>query len=57
LMGNHLMGNHRVQHTRYGCSPFEQGASLNLPLGPAQRGKVTLSDLRSPHTISQPDFC
>jgi hypothetical protein len=41
--GDHLvMGNHRAQYTRSGWALLEQGASLNLPLGPVRRGKVTL---------------
>src|SRR3954454_17645263 len=38
---DHLfMGNHRAHYTRSGWALFEQGASLNLPLGPVRRGKV-----------------
>jgi hypothetical protein len=40
--GDHLvMGNHRAQYTRSGWALLEQGASLNLPLGPVRRGKVS----------------
>ena len=40
--GDHLvMGNHRAQYTRSGWALLEQRASLNLPLGPVRRGKVS----------------